>query len=581
MLRRYRPYMVYLRPHLPLFWAAMAAAAVYAVATGFGIAYILKQVLPSLFEPDAEQLPLATLLGLASLIPLAFLVRGVSGWLHVYGINAVGMRTLEGLRNGLFEKLQRLQLSFVRTRQTGDLLSRLSNDTQVVQTTLTTVASDVVKQPLTLVAARSYLVYESVVNSDIIFLLAAVAAVPLCILPVRYLGRRLLKRAREQQQQTGELTGVLAENLNGALEVRAFGQEGAQQRVFGERLRTLVRTQLKVVRYQHALNPSIEFISAAGVAAAFVTAYLKGVSLEAFVALMPALYFSYEPIKRIGGIHMNIQKGLGALERLDEIMAEPETIQNPPAERTADPAGLRGRISFEGVAFHYEETPVLSDLSLAIEPGTFTAIVGPSGAGKSSFINLIPRFYQPTQGRILIGDKDLRDYRLDDLRRAIAIVPQDPFLFRDTLLNNIRVGRPEASFEEVQAAARQAHIHDFIEQMPLGYETQAGERGSQLSGGQRQRIALARAFLRDAPILILDEATSALDSESEQNIQAALERLVVGKTVFVVAHRFSTIRQADRVLLFENGRITADGSIDALMEHPTFRRLHESQLLRT
>jgi subfamily B ATP-binding cassette protein MsbA len=324
---------------------------------------------------------------------------------------------------------------------------------------------------------------------------------------------------------------------------------------------------MKIVKYAQALTPAIEVISAAGIAVTLVYAYRSGLKLETFIALITALYSSYEPVKKLGALNNELKRGTAALDRLEVVLHEPVTIADP-----AQPAAvgrLRGDVTFEGVTFAYQaDVPVLRDVSIAIPAGTVCALVGPSGAGKSTFANLVPRFYEVASGRVAIDGVDLRAMRLADLRRNIAVVSQDPVLFNDTILENLLLGRavrPElaergATRAEVEQAARDAFAHNFITTLPQGYETVVGERGASLSGGQRQRIALARAFLRNAPILILDEATSALDSESEAFIQAALQKLVVGKTVFIIAHRFSTIRDATKILVFDRGQIVAHGT---------------------
>lgn len=577
-MNRFKPYFYYVRPYLGAFYLAMACAIIYGLASGFGISFVLERSLPKLFAEDATRLGLNQLILIASLIPLAFLIRGLSGFFNTFLINFVGLHVLRDLRHELFHRLQLLQISFFRKNPTGELLSRLSADTQLVQQVLTTVANDFIKQPAVLLFAVGFLIYSSIRDQEMLFVLAALAVVPVCVLPVRFLGRRLLKRAREQQDQLGNLTGIMAENLSGALEIRAFGLEEQQESKFRRKLDNVLRLQLKVVKYTFSVAPSIEVVTSFGVALAFVFAYQNGVSLESFVTIMPVLYFSYDAIKKIGNIHNHIQAGTGAFSRLEEIFEEPITIRDPD---NPQPLGdVEGSVHWEKVHFQYADEPVLKNISIHIPARTTVAIVGPSGAGKSTFVSLLPRFYDPDSGCIRIDDTPIDAVTLADLRRNIAVVPQDSFLFGDTLENNIRLGRQDATAEEIREAARQAYIHDFIESLPDGYQTLAGERGSQLSGGQRQRIALARAFLRNAPILILDEATSSLDSESEQKIQAALDSLIQNKTVFIVAHRFSTIKSADLILLFDRGEIVARGGLEDLMDQPVFKKLYENQMIR-
>jgi subfamily B ATP-binding cassette protein MsbA len=318
-------------------------------------------------------------------------------------------------------------------------------------------------------------------------------------------------------------------------------------------------------------------ISALGIAATLIYVYRAGFSWGVFLSIMTALYMCYEPVKKLGAINNELKRGSAALERLDEIFNEPLVITDPENPTPVD--RLRGDVAFEQVDFSYRsDLPVLQGISVRIPAGTICALVGPSGAGKSTFAHLIPRFYEVAAGRVTIDGIDVRAMRLADLRRNIAVVSQDPVLFNDTILANLLIGRADATRAEVEQAARDAFAHDFIMAFPNGYHALVGERGASLSGGQRQRIALARAFLRQAPLLILDEATSALDSESEAFIQTALEKLVVGKTVFIIAHRFSTIRNATKILVFERGRIVGDGGHGELhTQNALYKSLYDRQ----
>jgi subfamily B ATP-binding cassette protein MsbA len=331
------------------------------------------------------------------------------------------------------------------------------------------------------------------------------------------------------------------------------------------------------VKYSQVLSPTIEVIASLGIATSLYYAYYSGLSLAEFTAILTALFVCYEPIKKLGALHAQFTRGAASLTRIEEVLHEPVIITDP-----AEPAAvgrLRGDLRFEGVSFGYNpDEPVLRHVSIAIPAGTVCALVGPSGAGKTTFINLVPRFYEVGAGRVTLDGLDLRAMRVADLRRNIAIVSQDPVLFNDTIYYNLRLGRPGASRAEVEAAARAAFAHDFILQLPQGYDTVVGERGALLSGGQKQRVAIARAFLRNAPVLILDEATSALDSQSEQFIQEALRELVRGKTVLIIAHRFSTIRDASMILVFDRGEIVAQGAHPELYAvNPLYRSLYDRQ----
>ncbi len=397
------------------------------------------------------------------------------------------------------------------------------------------------------------------------------------IFPVRFIGKKLLHRAEENQQLLGDISDLANQNLSAAREVRAFGLEEKEIGIFQRTTQKLFRVQLKVVKYSQALSPSIEFIASLGVAFSLYYAYYAGITLAVFVSILGALFVCYEPMKKLGSLHGQFTRGAASLNRIEEILHEPNPITDPATPVYVD--RLRGDLAFEGVSFAYQPgEPVLRGLSIGIPAGTVCALVGPSGAGKSTFANLVPRFYEATGGRVKIDGHDVRDLRLADLRRNIAVVSQDPVLFNDTIYNNLLLGRTTATRDEVIAAAVDAHADDFIRTLPNGYETVVGERGSLLSGGQKQRLALARAFLRNAPILILDEATSALDSQSEQFIQEALRKLVVGKTVLIIAHRFSTIRDASKILVFDRGEIVATGNhAELYASSPLYKSLYDRQ----
>jgi subfamily B ATP-binding cassette protein MsbA len=618
-VKRFLPYLRYLKGRRLALALALLCGAVSGLVYGYGLPKVINEVFPKIFTDDtgqpaapallkpsappaakvtsgiastpspAEQLAakeriragrtlsVREIVGYALLIPLIFLIRATSGFLNNYLMSYCGIGVLEALRVELYRKLQHLPLSYFGRNRTGDLLSRLTSDTQVVQQTITSSASDLVIQPITLIGAVYFLAATALKHDGVGLFLASLAVVPVSVFPVRFIGKKLLRRAEENQRLLGDISDLASQNFAAAREVRAFGLEEKEIGIFQATTRRLFRIQLKVVKYSQVLSPSIEVIASLGIAFSLYYAYYAGLTLSVFVSILGALFVCYEPMKKLGGLHGQLTKGAASLNRIEEILHAPVTIADPavPAAVTR----LRGDLAFDSVTFAYRsDAPVLRDVSVRLPAGTVCALVGPSGAGKSTFANLVPRFYDATGGTVTIDGIDTRALRLSDLRRHIAVVSQEPVLFNDTIYNNLLIGRADATRAEIEQAARDAFAHDFITALPQGYDTIVGERGALISGGQRQRLSLARAFLRNAPILILDEATSALDGDSEAAIQAALKKLVVGKTVLIIAHRFSTIRDATKILVFDAGKIVAIGTHTELHSgNPLYRSLYDRQ----
>lgn len=576
-MRRFFPYFKFVKPVRRTLIAAILCGLLYGALNGAGLPFMAKQVFPRIFGADAPPLGKWELIGVALWLPTIFMLRGIAGYLNTYLIQYTGVRVLEALRIEFFNKLQRLPLAFFARNSSGDLIARGLYDTSQLQNTLIVISNDIIKQPATLLGAIGYLVYLSFTERGVALVLLSLAIMPLCVFPIRYVGAKMAEKARMLQGQTGSITDRLTENLSALREVRAFGLEEMEVNRFRRLSNMLVKAQMKVVKYAQSLTPATEIISSISLSITFIYAYQVRIPLEAFLAIIFALAVCYDPIKKLGALSNELRRGEVALERLEYVLNEPVLIEDP-----ANPVHvehLRGELEFEHVTFGYREgESVLRDVSIRIPAGTVCALVGPSGAGKSTFANLVPRFYDVAAGAVTIDGIDVRNMRLFDLRRNIAIVSQEPVLFNDTIYNNLLFGRQDATREEVEAAAKDAFAHDFILSLPDGYETLAGERGSKLSGGQKQRIALARAFLRQAPILILDEATSALDSESEAFVQKALKKLMIGKTVLVIAHRFSTIRDAAMILVFQEARIVACGSHSSLYEsNALYKTLYDRQ----
>ncbi len=576
-MQRLRPYLAYLKIVRWPIVVALLCGVVYGIANGAGLPFMIQKVFPKIFNESAARLTDWQLFMIALWLPGIFLARGIAGYFNSYLIQYAGTRVLEALRLDYFRKLQVLPLAFLQKHKTGDLISRGMTDTQTLQVALTSFANDIFKQPTSLIGALSFLAWKAYNEHGVILVLVSMAVIPLSILPIRYVGKRLINRAAQVQGHLGQVSERFSENLNAAREVRAFGLEKRETERLGLITRKLLTYQMKVTKYTQALPPLIEIISSIGISITLIYAYHVHISLNSFVAIIMALYSCYDPIKKLGALQNITKIGTAALDRLEVVLNEPVTIQDP--KNPVAVTRVRGDLVFEHVGITYDnDTAALRDVTVTIPAGTTCALVGPSGAGKSTFANLVPRFYDVSAGRITLDGVDLRDMTLADLRRNIAIVSQEPVLFNDTIRNNLLLGRHDASHAEVEQSARDAFVHDFIASLPQGYDTIVGERGATLSGGQRQRLAVARAFLRNAPLLILDEATSALDSESEAAIQQALKKLVVGKTVLIIAHRFSTIRDATMILVFQEGRIIAKGDHARLhAENPLYRALYDQQ----
>jgi subfamily B ATP-binding cassette protein MsbA len=591
-VKKFFPYYRHLLTVKWQFLAGVSCGIAYAVASGAGLPLMTKLVFPVLFNTGTEgtkpyEVWLRGLIGGVShetlllvtclWIPFIFLIRAIAGYANSYLIQLSGLRVLEAIRTDMFVKLQGLPLSFYKKNRSGDLLARLMSDTDILRQVLANASSDLIKQPITLLSAFGVLIYMAFKDHSFFIALIALITVPVCVTVIRAAGKRLADRARSLQKQGGNHTATLAESLQSSLEIRAYNLEERQISEFRKRVRSILNLSLKVVKYRQAISPAIEVVASGGFAAALFFGVRSGMTLEGFMTLGMALYMSYEPIKKLGAIHSRFRQGEAALERMEYILHQPDTLPDPlnPLPFVRPKQSIR----FENLSFAYEAEPVLNEVNVEIAIGQVIALVGPSGAGKSTFANLIPRFYDPQSGRITIDGIDLREFTKKDLRQHIAVVPQMPSLFSGTIAENILLGRLDATEEQIIEAAQKAHADKFILGLPRGYQTEVGERGDKLSGGQRQRIAIARAFLRDAPILILDEATSALDSESEAMVQLALAELVKGRTTFIIAHRFSTITIADRILVFQAGRIVADGNHEQLREtNPIYQSMIGGQL---
>lgn len=572
--KRFSPYFKFLKPVRVQFGLGLLAGLIYAASSGFGLPLVIKYLVPLVTEDGGPRG--WALIGILCIVPAVFFFRALGSFANAYLMAFVGMHVLEQLRRMVFAHIQNLPLAFFSHNKVGDLMSRVMGDTSQLQNAIVKVVDSLIKEPATLISAATYLVYLSVAEEDISFVLIALASVPACVLPIKAIGKRILKKAGKAQKQAGKLSHVLNENLSATREIRAYNMQSRENTRFAESCRNLLEKSLKVVKYDKALSPLIELVTSFAIVIALYVAVSKEVDEGALASILAALYMCYQPIKKLGAVSNIIRKAEASLNRLEYVLHAQDTV--PEALEPKELGRIKGEITMDDVSFKYDDATVLQNIKVKIQSGEVVALVGPSGAGKSTFANLVPRFYDAVSGTIYIDGIDVREVSKTDLRAQIALVSQDAILFSDSIANNIRIGKPDATLEEIQVAAKMANAHAFIEALENGYETEVGERGSRLSGGQRQRISIARAFLKNAPIIILDEPTSALDAESEYQIQAALEKLSKGRTVLIIAHRFSTIQHADRILVFDAGQIIAQGTHMELYPHnELYRSLYDKQ----
>jgi ATP-binding cassette, subfamily B, bacterial MsbA len=512
-------------------------------------------------------------------IVMAFVLKGACDYVANYLISYSGISVVTDLRNAVFEKVLRQGAEFFESNSTGRLMSSVMNDIEKIQTATSNMLADLLRQIFTVTAL---LVVVTQMNWRLA--LVSLTVLPVVLIPTARIGRRIRNTSRRTQEHVGELSQILQETISGHAVVHAFNAEKYELSRFRAAAKRLLRSNLRYVVQQSIASPLIEICGALTVVTLlwYARIEIKGHDLSAggFMAFIVALLMMYEPVKRLTGIHNIFQQAVGAAQKVFEYMdREEDIVEKPKAPRLER---FTKAIRFEDVTFRYPtaEGNQLQSVNLEVKAGEVVALVGPSGAGKSTLANLVPRFYDVAGGRILIDGKDIRDFTIASLRSKIGLVAQDTFLFNDTVARNIAYGRTDVPLEAVREAARNALAHEFIEALPNGYETSIGERGVRLSGGQRQRLAIARAMLKNAPILILDEATSHLDTESELLVQRALANLMVDRTVIVIAHRISTIRRADKIVVIDRGQIVETGSHEELVNGKgIYQRLHELQFM--
>ncbi|MEK6549763.1 MAG: lipid A export permease/ATP-binding protein MsbA [Nitrospirota bacterium] len=571
-MRLYLRLLDYIRPYwVRLVIAAVCSGAVAALTGAY--AWLVRPALDEIFINKNE----TWLYLLPAALMAVSVLKGICGYGQSYLMIFVGSRVVTDIRQQLFGHLMRLPIGFHLKNPSSRMLSRVINDVNWIQNAVSGVLKDLFQQSLTFLVLLGVILYQNWRLA-----LFSILVIPLSAYPMVRFGNQLRKIATAGQERTADMSTALQETLTGVRIVKGFTREDAEGRRFAGFNEAYFRTNMKSTQVSSITSPVLEVVGIIGVAGIIWyggSQVIQGAMTPGtFFSFLTAVFLMYTPIKRLASANNTIQQALAAADRVFTVLDVPTEAARDTGTRGLD--GVRSAIALHGVSFRYEgvEAWALTDISLAVRPGEVLALVGSSGAGKTTLVNLIPRFHDPTTGAILIDGVDLREIRLAALRRQIGIVSQETLLFDDTVGNNIAYGKDEATEEAITDAARAAFAHDFIMKLPNGYETLIGENGVRLSGGERQRLAIARALLRNPPILILDEATSSLDTESERMVQMALANLMKGRTTFVIAHRLSTVQRADRIAVLAGGRLVEIGRHEELLAKAgVYHRLHQMQ----
>ena len=555
-----------------LFVSAVCSAMVAAMTAA--TAYLVKPAVEKIFEQKDSQM----LVLIPVVIVAVFAIKGIAAYGSGYLLSYVGQDIIRRMRNRLFNHIQDLPLAFFQREKTGDLMSRITNDVAIISSMFSSAVTGSIRDGFTIIglmAVTFVQIPELAVFTFIIF--------PIAGYPLFYFGRKIRRVRRGVQEAWADLNAFLHETLTGTKIVKAFSMEDHERKRFEQKSRRIFRLEMKENKVKEMSSPLMEILGGLGIG--FILWYggrhvIAGTySFGTFMSFLTAVGLMYQPLKKISRLNNAVQRGMAAIERIYDILERTSDVIE-----TDSPIPIRNgahRISFQDVSFKYDRDLVLKNINLEAEIGEIIALVGMSGGGKTSLVNLIPRFYDPSPGAVLIDGVDIRQISIATLRSQIAIVTQEPILFNDTVRNNIAYGRADASEQQIVAAAKSAYAYEFIRGFPEEFDTSIGELGGRLSGGQKQRICIARALVKDTPILILDEATSSLDSEAEVLVQKALGNLMKGRTTFVIAHRLSTIGNADRIIVLADGRIVEEGRHEQLMAlEREYYKLHQMQFVK-